>query len=231
MTKDKKYEPPKRTTGDMELALARAGLSTIPIAGGAAVELLQILLSSPLEKRRDEWMNEVANAVRSLEENQGIKLEDLQGNAGFIDTVLHASQIALRNSQKEKREALKNGIINAALPNSLEQSIQQMFLTFIDTFTVWHIRLLKLFDDPQRWSNANNKILDNLDMGGLDLVLEKAFPELIGKKNFYDQIWRDLYSHGLVNIEDLHSTIWRGMLDKRTTELGMQFINFVQSPK
>ena len=230
MTQDKKYEPPQRTSGDTGFAVARAGLSTIPVAGGAAVELLQILLTPPLEKRRDEWMKEVASALRDLEENQGIKLEDLQSNDSFIDTVLHASQIALRNNQREKREALRNGVINSALPSSPDQSLLQMFLGLIDTFTVWHIRMLKLFDDPKRWSDNHDHILDNPDMGGLDLLLEKAFPELIGKKDFYDQVWKDLFSRGLVNTDSLHSIIWRGALDKRTTEIGVQFIKFIESP-
>jgi hypothetical protein len=51
---------------------------------------------------------------------------------------MHASQAALRNSQKEKLTALRNAVLNAALPNPPEESIQQMFVNFIDSLTVWH---------------------------------------------------------------------------------------------
>jgi len=175
-------------------------------------------------------MDEVGKALRHLEENQGVKLEELQSDDVFIDTVLQASQIASRNSQEEKRRALRNAVLNAALPNPPEQSLQQMFLNFVDTFTVWHLRLLKLFSDPQQWAAEHNHEFPDL-MGGLSSILESAFPELHGKRAFYDQVWRNLYQRGLVNTESLHTTMTgRGLMSKRASELGTQFLRFVEEP-
>ena len=151
MTQKQKYEPPKPGKGDVVHAVVRAGLSSIPAVGGPAVELFQMVFAPPLEKRRDEWMNQVGEALRDLEQERGIRLEDLQANDVFIDTVLQATQIAFRSSQEEKRGALRNAIYNAALSNPPEQSLQQIFLDLIDSFTVWHLRILKLFDNPPQW--------------------------------------------------------------------------------
>jgi hypothetical protein len=94
-------------------------------------------------------MEEVGNALQKLEAERGVQLEDLQTDETFIDTVMQASQAAMRNSQDEKRRALRNAVMNAALPNAPEQSLQELFVAFIDLFTVWHLRVLKLFQDPQ----------------------------------------------------------------------------------
>jgi len=194
-------------------------------------ELLQYFVTPPLEKRRNEWMTEIGKALRDLEENRGIKLEELRSNDVFIDTVLQASQIALRNSQGEKRRALRNTTLNAALPNPPEQSLQQIFLNFIDTFTVWHLRLLKLFHDPLGWAKDNKHNFPVMNMGSLRRVLESAFPELDGKRTLYQQIWRDLYQRGLVDTESLDTTMSKqGVMSRHTSELGKQFLQFIEEP-
>ena len=109
-----------------------------------------------------------------------MRLEDLQSKDVFIDTVMHASLAALRNSQQEKIEALRNAVLNAALPNPPEESLQQIFLSLIDTFTVWHLRILHLFDNPSRWFSENGRQIPQPSPGSLSAVLIAAFPELHG---------------------------------------------------
>lgn len=231
MTRAPKYDPPEPDKGDTLHALARAGLSTVPWVGGIAAEVFQLLLASPIEKRRQEWMDEVAEGLRGLEENQGLKLEDLQSNDVFIDTVLKASQIAFRNSQQEKREALRNAVLNAALPDPPEASLQQMFLDIVDSFTVWHLRLLILFDNVERWAGNNNHQFPPLMAGSLSHILESAYPELRGQRAPYDQIWSDLHQRGLVNTDSLHGMIsGQGLIARQTSELGAQFIEFIEEP-
>jgi hypothetical protein len=230
---EQKYKRPKPGKGDVAYAVVRAGLSSIPAVGGAAVELFQFVLAPPLERRRDEWMEQVGEALRDLEANRGVKLEELQANDVFIDTALKASQIAFRNSQEEKRRALRNAIYNAALPNPPEQSLQQIFLDLIDSFTVWHLRILKLFDNPQQWARENNHRFPEAVISGslAKDILESAFPEFRGKRTLYDQIWQDLYQKGLINTDSLHTMMSRqGLLAKRASDLGTQFLRFVEEP-
>ena len=78
---------------------------------------------------------------------------------------MQASQAAIRNHQSEKREALRNAVLNAALPNAPEESIQQLFINQVDTFTVWHIRLLDLFKEPPAWFEETGKIVSTSIIG------------------------------------------------------------------
>ena len=52
----------------------------------------------------------------------GTDLDSLKRNEKFIDTVLQATQIALRSHQEEKRTALRNAVMNTAIgaaPNDI----------------------------------------------------------------------------------------------------------------
>jgi hypothetical protein len=231
MTDTPSYEVPERGASDVAHALARAGVSSIPIVGALAAEIFQMVISPPLEKRRDKWMKEVGQALQDLEQNKGVRLEELQSNEVFVDTVLQASQIALRNSQEEKRQALRNAILNAALPHSPEQSLQEIFLGFIDVFTIWHLRLLNLFHEPALHPEVKEYATRRDLAGGLSIVLERAYPELKENRALYDQIWRDLYVRGLVTTEGLHTMMTGGgLLGSRTTQLGKSFLQFIQEP-
>jgi hypothetical protein len=81
MSEDK-YKVPKPSAGDVAHAVAKEELGILPVAGGLGEELFQLVLKPPLEKRRDEWMNSVAEGLRTLEES-GVKIEDLSENEEF----------------------------------------------------------------------------------------------------------------------------------------------------
>lgn len=138
------------------------------------------------------------------------------------DTVQPQRKI-IKQAQKKKLEGRKNTLLNSTVPSTPEESLQQMFVNFANTFiTAWHLQLLKLFHAPVRQNAVSS--------GALSHVVEEAFPELRGRRGFYDQIWRDLYAHGLVNTESLHGLMTSdGLVARRTTDLGAQFLEFIEN--
>ena len=98
--------------------------------------------------------------------------------------------------------------------------MQHLFLNFVDTLTELHIQILKLFQAPTP--------PPNMSMGGLSNVLEHNMPQLRARRDLYDQLWKDLYTRGLVNTEGMHTTMTgRGLEEKRTTGLGDAFLGFI----
>lgn len=228
----RKYEPPEPSGADVAHLVAKAAISAIPTVGGPAAELFASLVTPPLERRLQAWMSEVAEGLRELEGQRKVSFEDLQKDEAFIDTLLHASQAAMRTHQQEKRAALRNAVLNSALPNPPDESLRLVFLSLVDQFTVWHLRLLKLFQDPEGWARKHNHDYGSIYAGGLSLILESAYPELRGRRDFYDQLWRDLYLRGLVNTDTLHGmTTVSGLMAKRTTDLGDRFLAFIEEPE
>ena len=69
----------------------------------------------------------------------------MRENDEFIDIAIQATHVALRTSQEEKKDALKNAVLKSASPESPDLSLQQIFINYIDSFTKWHIKILDLW--------------------------------------------------------------------------------------
>jgi hypothetical protein len=221
--------PAKRSAGDFVHSTVKGALGAIPCAGPLAAELFQLVIAPPLERRRAEWMEDIAKRLKKLEEEKRISYEELGSNDQFVDAILKTTQIALRSSQKEKLEALKNALVNVALGNFTDQDTMHTFLNFIDTFSVWHIRILKLYNDPTRWFEESGRAFPNY-FGGLETIMEEAYPDLRGKRNFYDIVWRELSQNGLLTGASLHTMMTgQGLSQRHTTDLGQQFLKFIMT--
>jgi len=220
---DDKLVVPQKTAGDTAHAIAKAGLSAIPVVGGPAVELFQHVVQPPLERRRAMWMADVGEKLKDLEAN-GLKLESLQDNEQFISAVMHASQVALRTHQEAKLQALKNAVLNVANGQAPEETLQHLFLNFVDSLTEQHLRILKVFQAPTP--------PPGMSMGGLGHVLEHNIPELRNRQDLYVQLWKDLFSRGLVNSDGMNVTMsGSGLATKRTTGMGDTFLSFIAEPR
>jgi len=229
---DREHEPPDEELEDRAYQLVRAGAGLLPGAG----ELLDLVITPPLEKRKAAWMNDVAAALRRLEDAHRVSYEQLRDNPAFLDAVLTATQAALRTSQQIKREALRNAVLNTALGSNLDVASQQIFLGMVDRFTELHLKILKLFHDPRAWRNTSTgaPLAGPPQHGhGRDAadVLENAFPELQSRQPLYEQVWLELHSVGLVRLNTLHNSgEGEAVMNKRTTPMGDAFVAFITSP-
>jgi hypothetical protein len=59
---------------------ARAVLSAIPTVGGPALELFNAVIAPPVERRRNVWLNGLAERLQKLEQEKHHKIEDLTNN-------------------------------------------------------------------------------------------------------------------------------------------------------
>ena len=139
-----KLSVPEKTGADAAHAIAKAGMSAIPVVGGPAAELFQYIVQPPLEKRRARWMEEVGEKLKELEA-KGLDLESLKGNEQFVTAVMHASQAALRTHQTAKLDALRNAILNVAKGQAPDETAQHLFLGFVDSLTEQHLRIRNMF--------------------------------------------------------------------------------------
>lgn len=218
----------KTSKEDILYAAVKAGLGSIPVLGSAATELFGLVVTPPLDKRRQEWMNEVAEKLKALEENNQVDYSKLSQNEQFIDTIIQATTIAIKTSEKEKIVALRNAVTNTALDEAPEKTKSQIFLNLVDSFTVWHLKILTFFDNPKAWFQRAGQSPPNLMMGSMFSVLKSAYPSLAGQDELVDLIWNDLHNAGLHNTSGLKTMMsGDGALAERTTELGKEFIQFI----
>ena len=211
--------------------IARASLAAVPALGGTLVEAFNALIEPPMARRKTAWMVQVTEALNELIQKGVLTEHDLQNNEKFFTTLVHASNVAIKNHEQEKLTALRNSVINSALPDAPEDTLQQLFLNLIDTCTSWHLLLLRLFQGPEQWAVKNNHQFPSWSMGGLAAVIESAYPQLQQHKDLYRLVWQELYRNGLVSTDGLGTTMTvGGMMAKRTTPIGDQFVTFISQP-
>lgn len=240
LTADEKIRFPSATKGDAAYTLTKAGISAIPVIGGPVAEILSAVIAPPLSHRRDEYIRSLAEGLELLQEKvEGFKIENLSTNESFVTTVLQATQVAIRNHQKEKLDALRNAVLNAALGIDIDEDIQCMYLNFIDELMPWHLRLLKFLDDPKEWIAKNQIALPNWNSWEMGFVITAVFPELESRREFYDQMGKDLHSRGLTDVSNFHVTIKSSgffgqsanNIGGSTTDMGHAFIDYITQPK
>jgi len=218
--------PDKKSKGDYAVVALRAAVSLVPKYGGPALELIG-LINTPLEKRKVDWFNDLADRLKKLED-EGFSFLNLEENDEFITIVVHATQVAIRNHEEAKLEALKNAVINTAKGINVQANLHIMFLSYIDLMSPLHLLVLKYFQDPQGACLTRKVDSNKYMMGGAATLLEDCFPELRGQRELYDTIYGDLAVKGLVAQGGLHATVSAyGMKEKRTTAMGENFIRFI----
>ena len=225
--------PPSASKGDIAHSAVKVIAGAVPYVGGAAAELFQLVVTPPLERRRQAWMESISDGLNNLEEKQKCVINELQANESFIDTIMQASHAAMRTSQEEKRRALRNAVLNAALPNPPDEARQHIFINWVESMTVWHLRMLQLFADPPAWYQTNRRQPPQFAISGsLSTLLTDAYPALQSQRELYDKIAKDLYNDGLLKANGLHTMMsGSGPFERRATQLGDEFIAFIADPE
>ncbi len=144
--------PSTKEAGDIAREVGKTIVSAIPTLGGPLQVLFENVFSAPIEKRKQAWLEQLAEVVTELQRRvEGLTTEKLATNETFITVAMQASQMAVRNHQKEKLQALRNAVLNSALPKPPQEDEQMIFLRLIDQLTPWHLRVLGLLNNPVEW--------------------------------------------------------------------------------
>lgn len=144
-------QEPKKSAADVAYTVVKAAVSAVPVAGGSAAELLGLIFGPPLERRREQWLEQLAHAIKEVNDKVAdLTPEKLAEDEVFITTALHATEIAVRTHQQEKIEALQNAVVNAALQSAPDETMQHIFLNYVDSLTPSHIQMLASINRRER---------------------------------------------------------------------------------
>ncbi len=226
-------EYPQKAEGTAAYEVARttldAAASLVPGGSYAIGALVQRYVAAPLEKRREEWFQRVGEGLRDLEERfADFDPESLDHNEDFVSAVYTATQAAMRTAHIEKREALRNAILNQALTQSLDETVFGRFVSYVNDFSPAHLRVLHLLAAPDQ----NPKMVDNAKgvwSGSQISVLVAAVPDL--HRDVLNRILSDLERESLAQTSGMNAMgTASSLLAKRTTEYGDMFLAFISSP-
>ena len=225
---------PDSKSAETVLGLAKAVASAVPVLGGLAAGLMEVVIGPQIERRRTDWLNSLAECLAELEERiDRFRVADLVDDPAFTSAMLQAGAIALRNHNDEKLAALRNAVLNVAVSSTPVEDEQELFISLIGTFTRWHLRILAFLADKHGVADKRGELpFPNWYMGGVATVLEHVYPELEGRRALYDLIVSDLHRAGLAAVDGLHTTGTRDgyMLAKQSSEMGDRFLAFITEP-
>ena len=224
---------PEPNSKDKAISIARAlvkgSAGVVPIAGTFLSEIVDLLYKQPIDQRREEWLNDLAEALNDVQNRQAeLTPEKLAEDPNFI-TVLHrATEIAVRTHQKEKRQYLKNAIINSTKPNPPDFDKQMYFLRLIEELTVDHVLTLDLYKDPREWFARHQLTPQEFLSASREQVLLQAYPDQVNSEDFRVLVLNDLERRGLMgSITGLVSG--RAVYDSLTSKIGKEFVEYITS--
>lgn len=140
---NKKLEVPQGSISDVAHTGVSVVLSAVPILGLG--ELFKATITPPLERRRDQWMQAVGEAIEQLQKKQGIPMETLRDNEEFISLLTEASRAAISTHLEEKRKALKNTLINSLSPDATYDR-SSLYIRTIDRLVPFQMQILEYID-------------------------------------------------------------------------------------
>lgn len=210
-------------TAEVVHAMLKVGLGAIPYAGSAASEVFDLLFQSPVSKRRDQWIVEIAEGLNIIENKiQEFSIKKLAENEEFISLLLQASHIAMRTHQEEKLLALKNAVLNTAEGVEIGDVEQSMFINLIDRLTPLHIKLLVFFKEPTEYLQD----LQNQSFTSISQFLHMAFPN--EEMDLIEVVMKDLAGMNLLPDIGLRTMMTSsGVTASRTTSFGIKFLGFI----
>ena len=234
MSRKRVEEVSKPGAADAGLAVVKAAVSYVPVLGSAAAELIGFVVTPPLEKRRNEWLNELASDLDALQKTvEGFDVLALSGNDDFLTAIAGGVTVATRTAEQEKRDLLRHAVLNAALGRVPDFDMQSVFIGYLEYLTPLHVQLLRAFADPRAaLAEVGSHLEDSLFVGAApSQIVEEVFSGLKGRQDLYDFLWQDLFQRRLVSSDSPHGMMTKeGALSPRTTSLGQQFLEFLSRP-
>lgn len=190
---------------------------------------LTSIFTPPIQKRRDKLLLELAKGFVVLKQKvEGFSIVGLTQNELFLTALTQSAQAAMRAHQQQKLEALRNAVLNVALPGAPEDNIALMFIGLVDALTPWHLQFLTVFSTDYL-SDSQGLWICGDDPG----CIGDTVPELKGRPELRDMIISDLTARGLIYASGPDGEIdTSGHYPFRAgvTELGNQFLKFITSP-
>ena len=216
------------TLADFSVAVAKMALSP-------AAELIDLVIATPMSKRKDAFISDINERLTKMEsEKTDFTIESLKDDDIFHTVIINAIRAAIATHQKEKIEALRNAVLNAALKINIEENIQMMFLNYIDRLTPLHLLMLNFLQNPKKHCDDRNVKTDNIIIGGITNIVYQAvsWPKEVNG-DVLEQIVKDLNTYGFINIDANAYRLNMSMssvLSSHTTSLGNQFLKYITEP-
>lgn len=213
---------------DQAIAILKAGVNAIPVAGGIVGSLMSDFIPTELGKRRDSLLLKLEEDFTKLSDSIS---EEYLKKPEFISLFIQSFKSAMATHQQEKINAYRAIILNSSIRQNPDTDELEIMLKITDSLTDLHIKLLKLFENPQSYIDNNPEVtarLRGLILGSISQLVSACLPG-------YDQellkvVGGELQTKNLANIPFGTMMTSNGVVSPRLTEFGKKYLQFIQLP-
>lgn len=143
--------PPPDTPKKVRAAeLVASGLGAVPVVGGVIDGVLSAVLAAPVERRQDEWRQDIYEAILELQD-RGFSIDDLQGNDQFVSAVTEATRIALGTHIEQKLTWLKAALVSTGSTSAADDNDfwTRRYLRWVEELDPPHIDMMLFLRNPE----------------------------------------------------------------------------------
>lgn len=172
------------TNGDIAYNFSKA-LINLPPGGALISYFLETYIKQPTNQRLENFLDNLIDLLIEIDN----KVENLSLDSPTFQTaLLSVFSVAHLHHQEQELEALRNIVVNAALPNAPEADIQKIFINWAGGFTTCHLMLLKYLDECDY--DTFQRLRQNVDENSI----------------FYNQVLQDLHTKNLILLREVYRT-------------------------
>jgi hypothetical protein len=217
---------PEPEDADHAATVARIGVSLVPYFNVAISELLLPLLGPPVERRRNEWVQDLAAVVEATHKT----VEELSSDEVFVSSVIRTSRMAITTHREEKRKLLRSALIKIGQGTAPNEDIVEGYFQIIEELTPSHFTVLHfLWTGVERVTKANQGTIPYGTTYGS--AIENYAPEIVIDYGFINQICEDLVSKRLIKGGSLEDSFMNVSFPQPCmTNRGISFLCFVLNP-
>jgi hypothetical protein len=225
--------PPCKSAGrEIVERVVEGALGSVPLAGNMLAVTFVTAVNWRLNERREKWIADLAEKVEKLSgQVDGLDLGKMLDRDEFVDAVVSATRTIEHTHQQVKIDALRNAVLNSALPDAPDADTQAIFLNLIDRYTPSHLRLLALWDDPPAWFKSHGLTPPTAAMtGSRTQTVEAGLPELAGKQDFYLRVANELHTEEMLIAKLMGNVSPPSLMSRLTSNFARKFVRFITEP-
>lgn len=215
------------TITNVGAGVAKAIMHSNPITGFFQT-IYDEYASRQWQQRRNKWEGIFEEKLQNIKDR--IDLTKIENVPNFAQILLSAGQGAMSDIEEDKVALYVNAVVNSIKKEDIDDTKKHIFLNMLRDFTLLHITLLQTLSknlDNGDFKNGFQMTIRDKSQTAEDIILERNI-QLRKQKDILHIFTHDLYEKHLLQKEyPLQELASFGKVDKQTTDLGDEFLDFI----
>jgi hypothetical protein len=215
---------------DVAMATIKGAVGNIPFAGPFLSEYIGLAQERIADKRIKEWMEMVESKIEKL----NCDMDKLSNNELFYTALHIATNKAMKEYEKGKREYFANAIYNTVYITDLSEEKKMVFFFLLEKYTLSSMKLLKLFSEnnyrESDYIEKSGMVITRTQPGQEKLIkyILQYIKEFEGEAVLVKNLTTQLFYDGLIEDVDFNMPEYpKQSRRKRSTSLGDDFLKFI----